>query len=70
MAEKSDHDILVEIHTAVMGSNGQGGLCRSHDALKRDYYNFKRWVIGIFCFLVGSGVIGIGAVQIAKFIGG
>lgn len=69
MAEKTDHDLIIEIHSVLLGTNGQGGLCRSHEVLKKDYYNFKRLVIGIFCFLVGSGVISLGVIEIAKAIG-
>ncbi len=61
MTPKTDHDMLVELHTAVCGVDGQNGLLRSHQALKTDYYNFKRWVMGIIAFLVGSGAIGFGA---------
>jgi hypothetical protein len=68
--EKTLIEDVRSIKQCLLGYDGQGGLCKDHKELKKDYYNFKRWVIGIFCFLVGSGVIGIGAVQIAKFVGG
>ena len=41
--------------------------CIQDREFKQDYYKFKRWVWGIFCFLVGSGVISI---SIIKVLGG
>ena len=28
MLNKSDHDLLMDVHTVLLGTNGQGGLCR------------------------------------------
>ncbi len=71
MSDKSDHDMLIEIHAVLLGANGHKGLCeqfeehkKSDGAFRSDYYKFKRWAIGVFCFLVGSGVITIGAINI------
>ena len=64
MADKTDHDLLTEIHTTLLGKNGQGGLIRSHEALKKDYYKFKQHVLEVFFFLVGSGALGIGVWKI------
>jgi len=57
MVEKSDHDMIKEVHTVLLGVNNQGGLCRSHECLKRDFYKFRLWVIVfIATSLVGGGV--------------
>jgi len=59
MVEKSDHDMLYEIHTVLLGTNGQGGLCRAHECLKKDFHRFKLWVIIILATGVTGGGIGI-----------
>ncbi len=66
--EKSDHDILVEIHAAVCGINGQGGLLREHKKLSEDYYRFKRYVLITASFLVGSGILGTGIMALIKSV--
>lgn len=77
MAEKTDHDMIIEMHSVLLGTNGYKGLCREFDEHKdadknfrKDYYNFKRFAIGIFCFLAGAGVLTGGGIGIAKLIGG
>lgn len=69
MPEKSDHDLLMEIHTTLLGANGQGGLCRDFESVKRDYYYFKRKVLAVFFFLLGSGVLGAAIFEVAKRVG-
>ena len=38
--------------------------CCQDREFRQDYYKFKRWAIGIFCFLAGSGVISMSVFQI------
>lgn len=68
MGLKSDHDMLVEIHTALFGPNGntEEGLCSRYRKLSVDYYNFKRWVIGILIAAVVSGGGSIGLINLLK----
>ena len=65
MPEKSDHDRLIEIHGALLGINGQKGLIREVKDLKVDYYSFKKTVLAVFFFLLGTGVLGTGIWKIA-----
>ncbi len=59
MEQKSDHDLLRDIHTMMLGSNGQGGCFRSHTQLKNDFYRFRLRVIIGAVVLLGSGGYGI-----------
>jgi hypothetical protein len=52
MAEKSDHDLLVEIHGVVLGTNGQGGLYRQ--VKENTKAIFRLWVI-LAIILAGGG---------------
>ena len=58
MPEKTDHDRLVEVHAALLGVNGQGGLNRQVE--KNTKAIFKLWcaiiAIGVS---IGGGVFGI-----------
>jgi hypothetical protein len=49
-----------EIKTLLKGYNGYPGLCERHENLSKDYYKFKRWVLSVFFFLLGSGALGVG----------
>ena len=69
--DKTDHDLLTEIHSVLLGTNGQGGLCRDFEGHKQDdmkfrqdYYQFKRKIIGILAFSAGSGALGISIVKL------
>ncbi len=60
-----------EIKTALKGYNGNTGLIPAftehceHDALfRKDYYQFKRNVLIIFAFVLGTGTLGVGIWQI------
>jgi hypothetical protein len=57
---------IQDIKTALKGYNGYPGLCKSYEILAKDYYTFKRWAIGLCCFLVGTGVLGISLLEIIK----
>ncbi len=58
--------MLVEVHAAVCGINGQGGLLRAHEGLAEDYYKFKRWILITAAFLVGSGLLSAGIIELIK----
>ncbi len=66
---KSDHDMIYDIHTVLLGTNGQGGLCRDHENLKEDYYTFKRRVLVTGAFLGGGGGLGFGIAELIKLLG-
>jgi len=57
-----------EIKTMLKGYNGYPGLCTRHENLSKDYYKFKRWVLSIFFFLLGSGALGVGIYQLIGVI--
>jgi len=66
---------ISEIKVALKGYNGGLGLiptferhCEQDRDFHADYYHFKRWCIGIFCFAVGSGALGMGALKLLQVI--
>ena len=73
LEEKVDKLIedVTEIKTALK-YNGMGLIptfeqhCIQDRELRQDYYKFKRWGIGILCFLIGSGAIGVSVWEIFK----
>ena len=58
MTEKSDHDMLMDIHTVLLGTNGQGGLYRQ---VKDNTKNINRiWIVlAVLAASVGGGTWGI-----------
>ena len=55
--------------TAVKGLFGDfQEHCQRDSAFRADYYKFKRAVITVFAFLVGSGLLGLSAVKIAEAV--
>lgn len=69
MPEITDHDMIVQMHQILCG-NGHKGLCQEFEDhrkedkdFRKEYYTFKRWAIGIVCFLVGTGLISIGIIK-------
>jgi len=57
---KDTHEKVNAIEQALRGYNGQPGLIKDHENLKKDYFKFKRLVLVIFAFAIGSGAIGLG----------
>lgn len=53
-----------KIHQALCGYEGQEGLIQSHEKLKRDYYDFKRKMLMVLAFALGSGALGISIWQL------
>ncbi len=59
-------DTVRDIQLVLKGYNGHPGLCADHENLKRDYYKFKRLVLCVVAFLVGSGALGFGVTKIVQ----
>ena len=58
MPEKSDHDILIEIHTVLLGADGQGGIARQ--VTKNSKAIFRLWIVlTILAVSAGGGAFGI-----------
>ena len=58
MPEKSDHDRLVEIHTVLLGTNGQGGIVRQ--VARNSKAVTKLWIaLVIIAMSAGGGAFGI-----------
>lgn len=56
--EKSDHDMIIEMYTEMVGLDGRGGLC--HMVAKHEKAIFKMWIFLIVLALsVGGGTWGI-----------
>lgn len=63
--EKSDHDLLVEVHTMLLGTNGQGGLARQVEANTKAIT--KLWIAeAVIVASTGGGAYAI----VQKLIGG
>ena len=77
MAEKTDHDMITEMHAVLLGGNGHKGLCQEFEEHKesdqefraKEYYKFKNRVITIFFFLLGSGALGLSTAGLVKLLG-
>jgi hypothetical protein len=68
MAQKTDHDMIVEMYSLLVG-NGRQGLCKDYEELKKDFYAFRRSLLLILGVLVGSGMLGIGVFELVKACG-
>ena len=70
LEEKVDKLIedVAEIRIALKGFGGNPGLTGRFEALAKDYFSFKRNCIGIFFFLVGSGVLGLGIAKLLEMV--
>ena len=58
MQEKSDHDRIVEMHSVLMGNNGNPGLCKQ---VRDNSKNItKLWIaIVVIAMSVGGGTWGV-----------
>ena len=65
MREKSDHELLLEIHTVLYDTNGNPGLCRKVEKQGRSIN--KLW-IAIALIIPSSGSVGFAAAL--KILGG
>ena len=63
---KTDHDLLVEIHATLMDVNGNPGLCTRHHQLAKEFYEFKRLMLVILAFFIGTGLISIGVLELLR----
>ena len=58
MPQKTDHDLITEMHTVLLGTNGHIGLCKQVERNTKAIN--KLWVaIAIIASSVGGGVYGI-----------
>ena len=62
------YDKINQIWVAFFGvkNTNDRGMLGEFQKLQSDYYRFKRLVIGVFAFLVGSGVLGLSAIKITE----
>lgn len=68
MTKKTDHDMLVEIHTVLMGANGNDGLCRQ---VKKNTDTINRMIVAIAVIFAGGVGGGIGIYKaVVSLIGG
>jgi hypothetical protein len=57
-SNKSDHDLLIEMHAALMGTNGQGGLGRQVEKNTRSL--FRLWIaVTVLAVSAGGGAYGL-----------
>ncbi len=79
MEEKVDRLVgdVGDIKIALKGYNGKKGLCQDFSEhcendvkFRKDYYKFKRNILIVSAFVLGSGALGIGAVKFASVIFG
>jgi len=65
MSEKTDHDLLTEVHTVLLGTNGHPGIAKQVERNARAIT--KIWVcIAVIMSSIGGGVYGI--IEILKGI--
>ena len=58
MLEKSDHDLLTEVHTVLLGTNGHPGIAKQVERNTRAIT--RMWIaIAIIASSIGGGVYGI-----------
>jgi hypothetical protein len=63
ITDKQDHDMIVEMHAVLLGSNGQDGLCRRVGSLERRVTN----LIMVLSFLAGAGLLGTGIFELIRW---
>ena len=66
---------VAQIRTALQGYNGGAGLlktfeqhCNQDREFRAGYYAFKRKVLAIFFFTLGSGGLGLGIVKLVEMV--
>ena len=65
MVGKTDHDLITEIHTVLLGTNGHNGVAKQVERNTKAIT--KLWIcIGIIMSSVGGGIYGI--IEILKGI--
>ena len=76
MSQKSDHEMITEMYTILCG-NGHTGLCKQFEEHKesdrqfrREYYAFKRWILVVLAFLVGTGAVSLSVLKVAPLLAG
>ena len=65
MPEKTDHDLIIEIHTVLLGTNGHNGIAKQ--VARNTKAITKLWIaITIIASSIGGGIYGI--IEILKGI--
>jgi len=65
MTDKTDHDLLTEVHTVLLGTNGHPGIAKQVERNTRAIN--KMWIcIAVMMSSIGGGVYGI--IEILKGI--
>ena len=54
---KETHDVVVQLKTVILNTNGNEGLASKVNKVCSSHYNLKRTVYILIAFLIGSGVI-------------
>tara|TARA_Y100000310_G_C20498932_1_gene722941 strand:+ start:632 stop:823 length:192 start_codon:yes stop_codon:yes gene_type:complete len=54
MHHKSDHDMITELHTAIVGANGKGGLI---DQVKSNTKKINRLYLIVAGIFSGGGIV-------------
>jgi hypothetical protein len=62
--DKADHDMIVEMHAVLLGSNGQDGVCRRVGSLEKKVTN----IIIFLAVLTGTGLVGTGIFELIKAV--
>jgi hypothetical protein len=70
--DKTDHDMIRELYAAVCGVDGQDGLLRSHNELKKDHYKLKGSFWRIIWILTGALLVSgtFNGIELVKIIAG
>ena len=68
LEEKVDKLVIdiAEIKIALKGYDGNPGLGKRFNDLAEDYFCFKRKVLAVFFFILGSGGLGLGIVKLLE----
>ncbi len=59
---EEEHDMLIKIHTVLLGTNGDDGLVGDVQRFSNSHYKLRRNFWMLVSFLTGSGVLGAGAI--------
>jgi len=55
-----------EIKTVLMGYDDHPGLCNQVHEVRKDFYTFRRIILIVAAFLVGTGLLSIGVIEVLK----
>jgi hypothetical protein len=55
---RKSHDAICQLHDAMLGIDGQGGIMKRVDLLEHNYAKLNRNFWMLVCLLIGLGIIG------------